>query len=105
MKQSPYKKRLLPKKICNAIVHRDYMGVHTQMKVYDDCIMLWNDGKLKRCSLSNGTSTILSSHIHMKVCTPPYHSVSDLFLWGQPLTWDNVFCILSFIRYVSITIV
>ena len=21
-------------------------GVHTQMKVYDDCIMLWNDGKL-----------------------------------------------------------
>ena len=32
--------------ICNAIVHRDYMGVHTQMKVYDDCIMLWNDGKL-----------------------------------------------------------
>ncbi len=46
MKQKPYKKRLLPKKICNAIVHRDYMGVHTQMKVYDDCIMLWNDGKL-----------------------------------------------------------
>ena len=24
--------------------------------------------------------------------TPPYHSVSDLSLWGQPLTWDNVFC-------------
>ena len=47
--------------------------------------------------LSNGTSTMLSSHIHMKVCSPPYHSVSDLFLWGQPLTWDNVFCILSFI--------
>ena len=56
-------------------------------------------------SLSNGTSTMLSSHIHIKVCTPPYHSVSDLFLWGQPLTWDNVFCILSFMRYVSITIV
>ena len=41
--------------------------------------------------------TMLSSHIHMKVCTPQYHSVSDLSLWGQPLTWDNVFCILSFI--------
>ena len=25
----------------------------------------------RRCSLSNGTSTMLSSHIHMKVCTPP----------------------------------
>ncbi len=32
--------------ICNAIVHRDYMGVHTQMKAYDDCIMLWNEDKL-----------------------------------------------------------
>ena len=41
--------------------------------------------------------TLLSSHIHMKVCTPPYQSVSDLSLWGQPLTWDNVFCILSLI--------
>ena len=58
-----------------------------------------------RYSWSNGTSTMLSSHIHMKVCTPPYHSVSDLSLWRQPLTWDNVFCILSFIRCVSITIV
>lgn len=37
---------VLREAICNAIVHRDYMGVHTQLKVYDDCIMLWNDGKL-----------------------------------------------------------
>ena len=48
--------------------------------------------------------TLLSSHIHMKVCTPQYRSVSDLFLWGQPLTWDNVFWFLSFIRYILITI-
>ena len=41
--------------------------------------------------------TLLSSHIHMKVCTPQYHSVSDLSLWGQSLKRDNVFCILSFI--------
>ena len=37
---------VLREAICNSVVHRDYMGVHTQMKVYDDCIMLWNDGKL-----------------------------------------------------------
>ncbi len=37
---------VLRETICNAIVHRDYMGVHTQMKVYDDYITLWNDGKL-----------------------------------------------------------
>lgn len=32
--------------ICNAIVHKDYRGVHTQMKVYDDYIRLWNEGNL-----------------------------------------------------------
>ncbi len=37
---------VLREAICNAIVHRDYMGVHTQMKVYDDHITIWNDGKL-----------------------------------------------------------
>ncbi len=37
---------VLREAICNAIVHRDYMGVHTQMKVYDDRITIWNDGKL-----------------------------------------------------------
>ena len=38
-----------------------------------------------KCSLSNDTSTMLSSDIHMKVCTPPYHSDSVLSLWGQSL--------------------
>jgi ATP-dependent DNA helicase RecG len=37
---------VLREAICNAIVHRDYMGVHTQMKVYNDRITIWNDGKL-----------------------------------------------------------
>ena len=32
--------------LCNAIVHKDYRGVHTQMKVYDDHIRLWNEGGL-----------------------------------------------------------
>ena len=30
-----------------------------------------------RCSLSNGTSTILSSVIYIKACAPSYHSDSD----------------------------
>lgn len=32
--------------LCNSIVHKDYRGVHTQMKVYDDRIRLWNEGSL-----------------------------------------------------------
>lgn len=30
----------------NAIAHKDYSGVHTQMRVYDDRVELWNDGAL-----------------------------------------------------------
>ena len=41
----------------------------------------------------------------MKVCAPTYPSDSVLSFCRQPLTSANVFCILSFIRYVSITIV
>lgn len=60
---------------------------------------------LEKVFLVDGTSTMLSSHIHMKVCTPTYPSDSVLSFCGQPLTSANVFCILSFIRYVSNTIV
>jgi ATP-dependent DNA helicase RecG len=32
--------------IFNAIIHKDYAGVHIQMKVWDDRIEIWNDGGL-----------------------------------------------------------
>ena len=32
--------------LLNALVHRTYMGAHTQMHVYDNKITLWNDGGL-----------------------------------------------------------
>ncbi len=32
--------------LLNILVHRDYMGAHTQIAVYDDRISFWNDGGL-----------------------------------------------------------
>ena len=32
--------------LCNSIVHREYRGVHTQMKVYDNSMRIWNAGVL-----------------------------------------------------------
>ena len=32
--------------IFNAIIHKDYTGVHIQMKVYNDRVELWNEGLL-----------------------------------------------------------
>ena len=41
-----YPKAALREMLLNAIIHRTYMGAHTQMRVYDNCISLWNDGGL-----------------------------------------------------------
>ena len=32
--------------LLNALVHRNYMGAHTQIRVYNDKISIWNDGLL-----------------------------------------------------------
>ena len=32
--------------ILNSIIHKDYSGAHIQMKIYNDCVELWNDGSL-----------------------------------------------------------
>ena len=41
-----YPEEALREAIINAVIHRDYIGAHTQLKVYSDKIILWNDGGL-----------------------------------------------------------
>ena len=41
-----YPEEALREAILNAIIHKDYTGVHIQLSVYDDKIVLWNPGKL-----------------------------------------------------------
>ncbi len=43
---SEYPLEALREMIFNALVHRDYMGAPTQLRVYDDKLMLWNAGGL-----------------------------------------------------------
>lgn len=41
-----YPEDALREAILNAIIHKDYTGVHIQLSVYDDKLILWNQGKL-----------------------------------------------------------
>ena len=41
-----YPEEALREAIINAVIHRDYIGAHTQLKIYPDKLMLWNEGKL-----------------------------------------------------------
>jgi ATP-dependent DNA helicase RecG len=42
-----YPREAMREAILNALVHRNYMGVHTQIRVYNDKISFWNDGGLE----------------------------------------------------------
>lgn len=42
-----YPKEAMREIILNALVHRNYMGAHTQIRVYDDKISFWNEGGLQ----------------------------------------------------------
>lgn len=41
-----YPEEALREAVINAVIHRDYIGPHTQLRVYDDKLWLWNSGKL-----------------------------------------------------------
>lgn len=42
-----YPREAMREAILNALVHRNYMGAHTQIRVYDDKITFWNEGSLQ----------------------------------------------------------
>ena len=42
-----YPREAMREAILNALVHRNYMGAHTQIRVYNDKISFWNDGGLQ----------------------------------------------------------
>lgn len=69
--------------ICNAIVHRDYCGVFSQMKIFNDRIVLWNDGGLP---LGFTVETLLGDHDSR----PRNRYIADMFYragfiesWGR----------------------
>jgi ATP-dependent DNA helicase RecG len=46
IEKSEYPVPALREMLLNAVVHRNYMGSFTQLRVYDDKINIWNDGGL-----------------------------------------------------------
>lgn len=69
--------------VYNAIVHRDYLGTNTQMKVYDDRIWFWNAGKLPE---GFDVEKVSSEHLS----NPRNHLIANVFYragfiesWGR----------------------
>ena len=69
--------------IYNAIVHRDYMGNDTQMKVYDDRIWLWNSGELPK---GYNTETLKKEHLSVprnKLIASVFYKAGFIENWGR----------------------
>lgn len=67
----------------NAMVHRDYMGDETMMKVYDDHIWLWNAGKLPE---GYNTETLQHDHRslpHNKLIANVFYKAGFIEHWGR----------------------
>ena len=72
----------------NAIVHRDYMGMDTFMKVYNDKIWLWNEGVLPE---GYNTETMLKPHRSQprnKLIANVFFRAGFIESWGRG--WDKV---------------
>ncbi|MDD3876022.1 MAG: ATP-binding protein [Bacteroidales bacterium] len=46
IEKNEYPHDALREMLLNALVHRTYMGVHVQLRVYDDRLSIWNEGGL-----------------------------------------------------------
>lgn len=69
--------------LCNAIVHRNYMGIDTQMKVFNDHITLWNDGALP---INFTIETLMNeheSHHRNKLIAKVFHLAGFIETWGR----------------------
>ena len=69
--------------IHNAIVHRNYTGFDTQMKVYDDRIWLWNAGSLPHGYSVEQLTTAHLSFPRNKRIAEAFYKAGFIESWGR----------------------
>jgi ATP-dependent DNA helicase RecG len=69
--------------IYNAICHKDYSGVHIQMKVYNDHVTLWNDGPLPDGFDMNVLMKEHSSRPRNKNIASTFYKAGFIEAWGR----------------------
>lgn len=78
-----YPEVALREAIVNAIVHRDYAEVHTQVKVYPDQITIWNGGPLARGLTVDKLKKKHPSHPRNNRIANVFFKASYIESWGS----------------------
>ncbi len=69
--------------ILNAIVHRDYMGAPIQISVYDDKLMVWNEGTLPEDLRIEDLKRKHSSRPHNPILASAFFKGGLIEAWGR----------------------
>ena len=69
--------------IFNAIIHKDYTGVHIQMRVYNDRIELWNQGRLPEELTPKKLLERHSSYPRNKNIAEVFYRAGFIESWGR----------------------
>lgn len=79
-----YPEEALREAIINALIHRDYVGsAHTQMKIYDDKIWLWNEGGLPAGISVEDLKKSHGSKPRNKILADVFFKASLIETWGR----------------------
>lgn len=69
--------------ILNAIVHRDYMGAPIQISVYDDKLIVWNEGSLQEDLTIEDLKRKHSSRPHNPILASAFFKGGLIEAWGR----------------------
>ncbi|MBR4197159.1 MAG: putative DNA binding domain-containing protein [Bacteroidales bacterium] len=69
--------------ICNAIVHRDYRGSFTQMRVWNDRMEIWNSGVFPPEITEENLMTIHESHPRNSLIAKVFYMAGFIENWGR----------------------
>ena len=69
--------------IINAIVHRDYMGAPIQISVYDDKLIVWNEGSLPEDLTFEDLKKKHSSRPHNPILASTFFKGGLIEAWGR----------------------
>jgi len=78
-----YPEDALREAVINAVIHRDYMGPHTQLRVYDDRLWLWNAGRLSEEITFENLKQAHSSHPRNEFLADVFFKAGFIEAWGR----------------------
>jgi len=78
-----YPEEALREAIINAVIHRDYIGPHTQLKIYQDKIILWNVGELSSKLKVEELKKNHSSYPRNEILADVFFKAGLIEAWGR----------------------